>query len=82
MTTETRAGVQTAHMIVGGQPVDAADGQTFDVVDPADGTVIRTAGCVSRAARWASASKASAPPIAPSAHAACSRTSGSRSASA
>ena len=40
MTTETRAGVQTAHMIVGGQPVDAADGQTFDVVDPADGTVM------------------------------------------
>src|SRR4029079_1193082 len=40
MTTETRAGVQTAHMIVGGQPVDAADGQTFDVVDPADGAVI------------------------------------------
>jgi len=40
MTTETRAGVQTAHMIVGGQPVAAADGQTFDVVDPADGTVM------------------------------------------
>ena len=42
MTTETRAGVQTAQMIVGGQPVDAADGQTFDVVDPADGSVIAT----------------------------------------
>src|SRR6476620_6492977 len=42
MTTETRAGVQTAHMIVGGQAVDAADGQTFDVIDPADGSVIAT----------------------------------------
>ena len=42
MTTETRAGVQTAQMIIGGQTVDAADGQTFDVVDPADGTVIAT----------------------------------------
>jgi acyl-CoA reductase-like NAD-dependent aldehyde dehydrogenase len=42
MTTETRAGVQTAHMIVGGQAVAAADGQTFDVIDPADGGVIAT----------------------------------------
>src|SRR5882757_2739270 len=42
MTTETRAGVHTTQMIVGGQALDAADGQTFDVVDPADGNVIAT----------------------------------------
>ena len=37
MTTDASTDVQATQMIVGGQPVDAADGQTFDVVDPADG---------------------------------------------
>jgi betaine-aldehyde dehydrogenase len=30
-------------MLIGGQSVDAADGQTFDIVDPADGKTIATA---------------------------------------
>ncbi len=30
-------------MVIGGESVDAADGQTFDVVNPADGLVIATA---------------------------------------
>ena len=42
MTTETRAGVRVTQMVIGGRSVDAADGQTFDVVDPADGKVIAT----------------------------------------
>ena len=42
MTTDTRAGVQPTHMVIGGQSVEAADGQTFDVVDPATGMVIAT----------------------------------------
>ena len=33
----------TTRMVIGGESVDAADGQTFDVVNPADGTVIATA---------------------------------------
>ena len=49
MTPEQHAVLdQTANptvtrMIIGGERVDAADGQTFDVVNPADGTVIATA---------------------------------------
>jgi betaine-aldehyde dehydrogenase len=30
-------------MIIGGEPVDSADGSTFDVINPADGQVIATA---------------------------------------
>jgi betaine-aldehyde dehydrogenase len=33
----------TARMVIGGEPVDAADGQTFDVVNPAAGRTIATA---------------------------------------
>ena len=49
MTTEpsTRSSdadeVTTARMVIGGEPVDAAEGQTFDVVNPATGRVIATA---------------------------------------
>ena len=50
MTTEwppvdrdPRRGADRAQMVIGGESVDAADGQTFDVVDPATGTVIATA---------------------------------------
>ena len=42
MTTDTRPGVQVTHMVIGGESVDAADGQTFDVIDPATGNVIAT----------------------------------------
>ena len=41
-TAETSAPT-TARMIIGGEPVDAADGQTFEVVNPATGRVIATA---------------------------------------
>ncbi len=44
MTTETTTtDVLTTHMVIGGELVDAADGQTFDVVDPATGKVMATA---------------------------------------
>jgi betaine-aldehyde dehydrogenase len=47
MTTESRPATSAAatvtHMVIGGQSVDAADGATFDVVNPATGTVIATA---------------------------------------
>ena len=43
MTTDTRAGVRSTQMVIGGETVDAVDGQTFDVVDPASGAVIATA---------------------------------------
>ena len=52
MTTEQRApdsagsgpaAPLTARMMIGGESVDAADGQTFDVVNPADGRTIATA---------------------------------------
>ncbi|MGZ8437833.1 MAG: aldehyde dehydrogenase family protein [Candidatus Limnocylindrales bacterium] len=45
MTTPTAASsVPTAaRMIIGGEPVEAADGQTFEVVNPATGKVIATA---------------------------------------
>ena len=36
---ETTAGPTTARMIIGGESVDASDGQTFDVVNPATGQV-------------------------------------------
>ena len=35
--------IATFRMVIGGQPADAADGQTFEVVNPADGQVIATA---------------------------------------
>ncbi|HEX8938581.1 MAG TPA: aldehyde dehydrogenase family protein [Candidatus Limnocylindrales bacterium] len=34
---------QALRMVIGGQQVEAADGQTFEVVDPASGSVIATA---------------------------------------
>ncbi len=37
------AEVNRLRMVIGGESVDAADGQTFDVVNPADGKVIATA---------------------------------------
>src|ERR671919_188664 len=41
MTTEIRAAAATdVQMIIGGEQVSAADGQTFDVVNPATGQVI------------------------------------------
>ena len=45
MTTETRAAtdVRDVQMIIGGEQVSAADGQTFDVVNPATGQVIARA---------------------------------------
>ncbi|HKO34762.1 MAG TPA: aldehyde dehydrogenase family protein, partial [Candidatus Limnocylindria bacterium] len=45
MATEMRAAteVRQAQMIIGGEQVDAADGQTFDVINPATGQVIATA---------------------------------------
>ena len=48
MTTQERASAPasaptTARMVVGGEQVDAADGKTFDVVNPATGQVIATA---------------------------------------
>ena len=44
MTTETSAqpAVGNVKMIIGGEQVDAADGQTFDVMNPATGEVIAT----------------------------------------
>ena len=45
MTTETRAATATrqVNMLIGGQQVDASDGQTFEVVNPARGEVIAKA---------------------------------------
>jgi betaine-aldehyde dehydrogenase len=45
MTTETRAqpAIGNVKMIIGGEQVDAADGQTFDVTNPATGEVIAKA---------------------------------------
>src|SRR6187431_1888569 len=45
MATETRAAteVRRAKMIIGGEQVDAVDGQTFDVINPATGQVMATA---------------------------------------
>jgi len=48
MTTQTNTPASTetaapAQMVIGGQPVDAADGQSFDIVNPATGKAIGTA---------------------------------------
>jgi betaine-aldehyde dehydrogenase len=43
MTTPTTSTVTTTRMVIGGEAVDAADGQTFDVVTPATGQTIATA---------------------------------------
>src|SRR5881628_1590333 len=48
MTTQTNVppstGSQTAaRMVIGGEPADAVDGQTFEIVNPATGKVIATA---------------------------------------
>jgi acyl-CoA reductase-like NAD-dependent aldehyde dehydrogenase len=49
MTTETTASADAApslgsvQMLIGGEQVDAADGQTFDVVNPATGELLATA---------------------------------------
>ena len=44
MTTPTASSaVTTARMVIGGEAVDALDGQTFEVVNPATGAVIATA---------------------------------------
>ncbi len=49
MTTETTAAADLAssvgamQMIIGGEHVDAADGQTFEVINPATGAVLATA---------------------------------------
>src|SRR5437773_12473160 len=56
MTTEQRTSdpsaadaPRTARMMIGGESVDAADGQTFEVVNPANGRVIATAPLGGRA---------------------------------
>jgi betaine-aldehyde dehydrogenase len=48
MATDTTTPASTeattaAQMVIGGEPVDAADGQTFDIVNPATGKVIANA---------------------------------------
>ena len=44
MTVEqTASAVSALKMMIGGQSVDAADGQTFEIVNPATGSVIATA---------------------------------------
>src|SRR6476469_5374008 len=49
MTTEQKTDVgapdvpTTTRMVIGGESVDAADGQTFDIVDPATGRTMATA---------------------------------------
>ena len=49
MTTESQpasgapAAPHGTHMIIGGKPVDAADGRTFEVIEPATGQVMATA---------------------------------------
>jgi acyl-CoA reductase-like NAD-dependent aldehyde dehydrogenase len=50
MTIEQTAGgaatgseVTKLQMVIGGESVDAADGQTFEIVNPANGRVIATA---------------------------------------
>ncbi|TAL07795.1 MAG: aldehyde dehydrogenase family protein, partial [Chloroflexota bacterium] len=40
---QTASAVSAMKMMIGGQPVDAADGQTFEIVNPATGAVIATA---------------------------------------
>ncbi|MFL5684022.1 MAG: aldehyde dehydrogenase family protein, partial [Chloroflexota bacterium] len=43
MTTDATTDVRATQMVIGGETVDAADGQTFEVVDPATGKVMATA---------------------------------------
>ena len=57
MTTDARAATAVADvkMVIGGEQVDAADGQTFEVVNPATGEVIARAplgGPRTSIARW------------------------------
>src|SRR5215218_8693360 len=49
MTTDTTTEVHAARMVIGGESADAADGQTFDIVNPATGKVIATAPLGGRA---------------------------------
>jgi betaine-aldehyde dehydrogenase len=55
MTTESTAPAarneapSATRMVIGGESVDAADGQTFDLIDPASGTTIATAPLGGRA---------------------------------
>src|SRR3990170_3917794 len=42
-TTAALATPTVARMLIGGEPVDAAEGQTFEVIDPATARVIATA---------------------------------------
>ena len=54
MTTEPQAPAGTdaptiARMVIGGESVEAADGQTFDIVNPATGRTIATAPLGGRA---------------------------------
>ena len=49
MTTEHETSLIDAKMVIGGERVDAADGQTFDVVNPADGQVMARAPLGGRA---------------------------------
>jgi acyl-CoA reductase-like NAD-dependent aldehyde dehydrogenase len=47
MTTE--AAVDTVRMIIGGAHVDAAEGRTFEIINPATGAVVATAPLGGRA---------------------------------
>ncbi len=47
--TDASAGPTAARMIIGGELVDASDGQTFDIVNPANGQVMATAPLGGRA---------------------------------
>ncbi len=54
MTTELHAPAgadtpSTTRMVIGGEPVDAADGQTFEIVNPATGKIVATAPLGGRA---------------------------------
>jgi len=40
---QTASGISALRMVIGGQAVDAADGQTFEIVNPATGQTIATA---------------------------------------
>jgi acyl-CoA reductase-like NAD-dependent aldehyde dehydrogenase len=42
-TAPDKANASAVRMVIGGEQVDAADGQTFDVVNPATGQVVATA---------------------------------------
>ncbi len=50
MTTESKPEAPTTtRMVIGGEPVDAADGQTFEIVNPATGRTVATAPLGGRA---------------------------------